>query len=102
MGFRLPPNWEPYADLPANGKPNTQQVFRSFQEAIWGGAPDDPSVTSFPLQPSPIMPNTYGVGIAPYSYWQRGLDMYTLVQQMVDQAIGEVVAAIPRRCWPTR
>ncbi len=96
LGFpTIPPNWEAYADLPANGKPNTQQVFRSFQEAVWGGAPDDPSATTFTMHASPISPNRYGVGIAPYSYWQRGLDMYTLVQQMVDDQIGRVVAAIP-------
>jgi arylsulfatase A-like enzyme len=97
LGFpTLPPNWESYKDLPNNGKPDTQQVFRSFQEAVWGGAPDDPSVSSFSVAPSPIAPKTYGVGISPYSYWQRGLDMYTLVQQMVDQAIGETIAAIPK------
>ena len=97
LGFpTIPPNWESNADLPTNGKPNTQQVFRAFQEAIWGGAPDDPSATSFTMQPTPIMPKTYGVGIAPYSYWQRGLDMYTLVQQMVDDQIGRVVRAIPK------
>jgi len=90
-----PPNWESYDDLPDNGKPNTQQVFRSFQEAIWGGAPDDPNDATFTMQASPLMPQTYGVGIAPYSYWQRGLDMYTLVLQMVDDQIGNVVAAIP-------
>jgi arylsulfatase A-like enzyme len=97
LGFpTLPPNWESYADLPAHGKPNSQQVWRSFQEAVWGGASDHPNVTTFSVQPSPIAPRTYGVGIPPHSYWQRGLDMYTLVQQMVDQAIGEVVAAIPK------
>ncbi len=31
-----------------------------------------------------------------YSYWKRGLDMYTLVQQMVDEQIGKVVAAVPK------
>jgi arylsulfatase A-like enzyme len=97
LGFpTLPPNWESYADLPAHGKPNTQQVWRSLQEAVWGGGSDHRSVTTFSVQPSPIAPRTYGVGIPPHSYWQRGLDMYTLVQQMVDQAIGEVVAAIPK------
>jgi uncharacterized sulfatase len=101
LGFpAIPPNWEAYADLPAHGKPNAQQVFRSFQEAVWGGVPDDPSGTTFSVQPSPIRPSVFGVGIAPYSYWQRGLDMYTLVQQMVDQAIGDVVAAIPRSELP--
>src|SRR6201996_8878773 len=98
LGFpTLPPNGESYADLPAHGKPNTQQLFRSFQEAVWGGAPDDPSASGFSVAPSPIAPRTYGAGVGPYSYWQRGLDMYTLVQQMVDDAIGEVIAAIPRR-----
>ena len=51
---------------------------------------------TFSAQSSPIAPSAYGVGIAPGSYWRRGLDMDTLVQQMVDQAIGEVVAAIPK------
>ncbi len=97
LGFpTLPPNWERYQDLPKHGKPDTQQVFRSFQEAVWGGAPDHPSVSGFSVAPSPIAPRTYGVGISPFSYWQRGLDMYTLVQQMVDQAIGETIAAIPK------
>jgi uncharacterized sulfatase len=97
LGFpTIPPNWESYADLPANGKPNTQQVWRSFQEAVWGGASDDASVTTFSVAPSPIAPRTYGVGLPPYSYWQRGLDMYTLVQQMVDRAVGETIAAIPK------
>ena len=97
LGFpTLPPNWESYKDLRKHGKPDTQQLFRSFQEAVWGGAPDDPSVTTFSVQPSPIAPRTYGAGISPYSYWQRGLDMYTLVLQMVDQAIGETIAAIPK------
>jgi arylsulfatase A-like enzyme len=97
LGFpAIPPNWEAYADLPTDGKPDTQQVIRSFQEAVWGGAPDDATATNFSVQPSPVEPDTYGVAIAPYSYWERGLDMYTLVQQMVDQAIGDVIAAIPR------
>jgi arylsulfatase A-like enzyme len=90
----VPPNWESFADLRAHGKPVTQQLFRGFQEAVWGGAPDDPSVNAFSVRPSVAAPG-YGVGIAPYSYWKRGLDMYTLVQQMVDQQIGNVIAAIP-------
>jgi Sulfatase len=36
------------------------------------------------------------VGIAPCDYRQRGLDMCTAAQQMVDQATGDVRAAIPR------
>ena len=92
----LPPNWQSLKDLARSGKPDFQQVIRSFQEAVWGGAPDDPSVTTFSVAPSPLEPKHLGVATSPYSYWQRGLDMYTLVQQMVDQQIGNVVAAVPK------
>jgi arylsulfatase A-like enzyme len=92
----VPTNWESAQDLTAHGKPNTQQVIRSFQEAVWGGAPDDPSVTTFSVSPSPIEPQRLGVAVSPYSYWKRGLDMYTLVQRMVDEQIGKVVAAVPK------
>ena len=102
----VPPNWEAAADLPAHGKPITQQVVRAFQEAVWGGATDDkaPAFTAagganaggFTVQPSPLHPDQLGVAIAPYRYWKRGLDMYTLVQQMVDEQIGKVVAAVPK------
>jgi uncharacterized sulfatase len=102
LGFPvIPPNWEAYADLPGNGKPDTQQVIRSFQEAIWGGAPDQATTSTFSVQDSPIQ-KEYGVAIAPYSYWSRGLDMYTLVQQMVDEQIGRVVAAIRNQYGTTR
>ena len=92
----LPPNWQSLKDLARSGKPDFQQVIRSFQEAVWGGAPDDTSVTTFSVAPSPLEPKHLGVATSPYSYWQRGLDMYTLVQQMVDQQIGRVVAAVPK------
>ncbi len=92
----IPPNWEAAANLPVHGKPVTQQVIRSFQEAVWGGAPDDPSANSFSVTASPLEPQHLGVATAPYSYWKRGLDMYTLVQQMVDEQIGKVVAAVPK------
>ncbi|HWD74821.1 MAG TPA: sulfatase-like hydrolase/transferase [Solirubrobacteraceae bacterium] len=90
----LPPNWESRTDLAKHGKPESQQVIRSFQEAVWGGAPDDPAISTFSVAPSPLEPRQLGFATAPYSYWQRGLDMYTLVQQMVDQQIGKVVAAV--------
>ncbi len=103
----VPPNWEAAADLAAHGKPITQQVIRAFQEAEWGGASDDkaPAFTAasgganvggFSVLPSPLHPDQLGVAIAPYRYWKRGLDMYTLVQQMVDEQIGKVVAAVPK------
>jgi len=92
----LPPNWESYADLTRHGKPDSQQVIRSFQEAVWGGAPDDPQTSTFAVHRSPLEPTRLGVAIAPFHYWQRGLDMYTLVLNMVDQQIGKIVAAVPK------
>ncbi|MBV9799395.1 MAG: sulfatase-like hydrolase/transferase [Solirubrobacterales bacterium] len=108
----VPPNWEASADLPAHGKPITQQVVRAFQEAVWGGASDNPAPAvnppaftgaagganagGFSVLPSPLHPDQLGVAIAPYRYWKRGSDMYTLVQQMVDEQIGKVVAAVPK------
>ena len=91
----VPPNWEALADLAAHGKPDSQAVFRAFQEAVWGGATDDPAVATVSVQPSPTEPSRLGVGVAPYSYWQRGSDMYTLVQSQVDEQIGKVIAAVP-------
>ena len=35
----FPPNWESVADLIKHGKPDSQQLMRSFQELVWGGAP---------------------------------------------------------------
>ena len=32
-----------------------------------------------------------GTGVAPFDYWQRGLDSYTQVTQIVDQRIGDVL-----------
>lgn len=93
----FPSNWESMADLIKHGKPDTQQVMRSFQELVWGGAPDDPAHTSFSVRPSPTAPQQLGVAIAPVDYWQRGLDMYTHVLNMVDQQIANVIAAVPKK-----
>jgi uncharacterized sulfatase len=93
----LPPNWESREDLLKHGKPRTQQVFRDFQEFVWGGAPDDPAKTGFTAEQTRIAPTGWGTGVGPYDYWQRGLDMYTQVLNMVDQQIGRVVAAVPKK-----
>ena len=96
QGFpAVPPNWESLADLKAHAKPDAQAVFRAFQEAVWGGITDDAGVSTVSVQPSPTEPSRLGVGVAPYGYWQRGSDMYTLVQSMVDEQIGKVIAAVP-------
>lgn len=94
----VPPNWETGAQIAAN-KPSTQTYTRLFQEAVWGGATDDASqsdfaVTPYPPAPYPPIPGApYGVGLAPFSYWQRSLDSYTQVMQAADGAIGQVLQA---------
>lgn len=55
---------------------------------------NDSSQSSFTVQPYPSLANT-GVGVAPFSYWQRCLDSYTNVMSIVDQRIGEIVSALP-------
>jgi uncharacterized sulfatase len=92
----LPPNWESAQGLMEHHKPSTHSLFRTFQQAVWGGATDNPRNSDFAVEPSPIYPNKIGLGIAPFSYWQRGLDMYTYTMQLVDNEIGRVVAAVPR------
>jgi uncharacterized sulfatase len=96
----VPPNWES-ADQIAKTKPSTQTFARLFQEAVWGGANDDPSATEFsiveyPTNPAypPVTP-PYGVAKAPYSYWQRSLDSYTQIMTVLDDRIAEVINALP-------
>ncbi len=92
----VPPNWESLDDLTNHNKPDSQQVIRSFQEAVWGGAPDDRTSGKFTVTASPLEPESLGVATAPFHYWRRGLDMYTQVLTMVDRHIGTVVSAIPK------
>ncbi|MEA2743719.1 MAG: hypothetical protein QOG25_2090, partial [Acetobacteraceae bacterium] len=90
----LPPNWESAATLAAN-KPSTQVFGRQFQGAIWGDVAQSSDQSDFTVQPYPTQDGSLGVGVAPYSYWQRALDSYTNVMTIVDQRIGEVLGALP-------
>jgi uncharacterized sulfatase len=96
----VPPNWETAARLSAS-KPASQSVIRNAQDAIWGGAADDPKQDGYTVVPYPTSPETaekgvnFGIGLAPFSYWRRGLDSYTQVLSIVDQRIGEVLDALP-------
>ena len=90
----IPPNWEDQKTLLAN-KPSTQTFVRDFSAGIWGGATDDPSqgsatIVQYP-NPNAITDLHLGVVNMPYSYWQRGLDSYTQVMQIVDGQIGKVL-----------
>ncbi len=96
----VPPNWES-ADTLAKTKPSTQTYARLFQEGVWGGVSDDPAQQGFTIAPYPPAPYAplaskfgppLGVGVAPYSYWQRSLDSYTQSMQVTDSAIGTVLA----------
>ncbi len=96
----IPPNWES-ADHIAKHKPKLQSFARLFQEAVWGGVSDDPNATDFsvveyPTNPAdPKLQPPYGVGKAPYSYWQRSLDSYTQIMTALDDNIGTVLEALP-------
>jgi hypothetical protein len=95
----LPPNWESMASVQAN-KPRTQALAQLASAAIFSGyAAQDPGGTGFSVAPYPYLAADVdaeiGYAIAPYGYWQRCLDSYTSIMQLVDQRIGEVLAALP-------
>jgi len=94
----VPPNWESMATLTAN-KPSYQQVVRDFQALVWGGVSDDPNQTGFSVIPYPKNPLypaiDAGIGVAPYSYWQRSMDSYTQIMAILDERIGQVLNAMP-------
>ncbi|HEY4042711.1 MAG TPA: sulfatase-like hydrolase/transferase [Rhodopila sp.] len=89
----VPPNWERGAELKAN-KPSTQTFARVFQGAVWGAVADDRVDNSISIAAYPTS-TTLGIATAPFSYWQRSLDLYTQTMTMVDQHIGRVVDTLP-------
>jgi len=114
----VPPNWESLDTLLKN-KPKWQSVFKQASSMLYGGINDNVSSLSFTTAvypntstysgyhiPQPAQPpnielrcsprvGPYGIGIAPYSYWQRALDVYTTLHTEVDQCIGQVIASLP-------
>ena len=86
------PNWQPETALAS--KPPCQTAWRNFTSATWGGVTDISDVADFTIQPYPGDAAT-GIGIAPFSYWQRSLDAYTWLCNRVDAQIGAVIAALP-------
>jgi uncharacterized sulfatase len=89
----IPPNWES-ADKLKKTKPSTHTFLRAFSELVWGGVNDDPKQTKFTIAPFTKVQGL-GTGVAPFSYWQRSLDSYTQILEVVDQRVGEVVNALP-------
>ncbi len=91
---QLPPNWEGPDSL--KSKPTTQTFIQEFQQAIWGGVTNDPSQDTAAIEPYPNRPGEdlgFGVAKMPFSYWQRGMDSYTQIMQVVDGQIGRVLKA---------
>jgi arylsulfatase A-like enzyme len=100
-GYHLPGNWESAARLQETS-PKLHRVAREFYAYYMAGdIADDPTQVDFTLQPSPSAtdPNDPTQpalkAVAPFSYWTKALDTYTLLMTMVDQQIAQVVMNIP-------
>jgi uncharacterized sulfatase len=87
----LPPNWENPNQYAKRKKPTTHTFIQQFSNAVWGGATSDPFQLGFRVVPYGDGSLGAGVGTAPFYYWQRGLDSYTQITQVVDQQIGAVI-----------
>jgi uncharacterized sulfatase len=87
----LPHNWQNPNNYAALNKPTTHTFIQQFQEAVWGGITTDPFQLGFRVSPYGNGNLGIGTGYAPFYYWQRGLNSYTQVTQIVDQQIGAVL-----------
>lgn len=104
------PNWQSKQVI-QDTKPKSQIFNRQFCEMEWGGIAENPLTTTFSIAPYPdaYSPSTpsysytvptnssgqpYGIGISPYSYWQKGLDLYTYLNTILDKQIGKVLDAL--------
>jgi arylsulfatase A-like enzyme len=89
----IPDNWESTDHIMKEDKPSTQILTRLFSAGVWGGVSEDPSQDDFTVVPYPTNAG-YGVGLAPYSYWKRNLDIYAQIMTIVDEEIGDVIDAL--------
>lgn len=98
----LPPNWESLETMLAN-KPIWQSVAGQFDVMRFGGISEIAGTTKFSIAPYPntttypgyLLAGNFGIGLAPFSYWQRGMDAYTLLMTVVDEQIGKVLQSMP-------
>jgi arylsulfatase A-like enzyme len=88
----VPPNWESLDSL--QSKPKFQTVAHEFMALVWGGVTDDSTQNGFTIDAYPTPTPQWGIGTAPYSYWQRSLDSYTQILQVLDQNVGQVIDAL--------
>lgn len=102
------PNWETKAKLEST-KPTAQILNKQFCEVEWGGISENPSasfsIAPYPNAYSPSSPTyTYtpptkngqpiGIGYAPFSYWNKALNLYTYLQTILDKQIGRVLDSL--------
>jgi uncharacterized sulfatase len=96
-----PPNWESLKSLSA--KPGMQTLNAQYCAMVWGGISDKAGSKQFSVAGFPntktysgyAPPAHVGIGLAPFSYWRRSLDVYTKLLTIVDQSIGTVLRALP-------
>lgn len=103
-----PPNWQTLSTI-YQTKPKAQTLNRQFCEVEWGGISESISQTGFTVVgPYPLPATAYsgytapivngkpiGTGVAPYSYWQKALNLYTQLLGILDVQIGRVLDALP-------
>ena len=77
----------------AHDKPSTQILGHDSQQGVWGGVADDPQQDYFTVEEYPNARLQLGIAKSPFSYWQRSLDSYTQIMQVVDVQIGKVLTA---------
>jgi uncharacterized sulfatase len=87
----LPPNWESPNQFAQRKKPTTHTYIQEFSTAVWGGVTANPLQFGFQVKPYGNGDLGIGIGESPFYYWQRGLDSYTQITQIVDQQIGAVL-----------
>lgn len=90
----VPSNWESEASLSDPEHPRFHLVFQQAFQYMVGGFSDDPSATTFCAAPTQVVKGQSKI-VAPYAYWQKGLDLYTQMISAVDKQIGQVIENIP-------
>ncbi|WP_446742442.1 sulfatase-like hydrolase/transferase [Silvibacterium acidisoli] len=92
----VPPNWQDPNQYAKYNKPTTHTFIQKFSGAVWGNITSSPGQAGFRIKPYPNGDLGLGYAEAPFYYWQRGLDSYTQVTQLVDQQIGAVLAQLQK------
>lgn len=94
----VPDNWESQNHIFQN-KPSWQSVMLQVQAVVFGGVGFSPDQSTYVMEQYPttpgLQPSTYGILRSPYLNWQRSLDSYTQIMEILDQSIGKVLNGLP-------